>query len=68
MAAAVAQLSFSVHIYEQQWLLRRTLRSNVFVTLIRTPHVKRTSMTITYTVYINYIETILIYAKVANLC
>ena len=53
VTTAVGHLSISVHISEQQWLPRRTLRSNVFATLIGIPYVKRTSMTITYTVYIN---------------
>ena len=63
VTTAVAQLSISVHISEQQWLLRRTLRSNVFDTLIGTPYVKRTSMTIIYTVHINFVQSILIHAK-----
>ena len=46
VTAAVVQLSISVHIYEQQWLLRRTLRSHVFVTLVRLTQVIHTSVTI----------------------
>ena len=42
----------------QLWLLRHTLQSKVFVTLVRFTLVKRTSMTIIYTVYINYAKTI----------
>jgi hypothetical protein len=60
---AVVQLSLSVQIYEQQWLPRRTLWSNVFVTLIGIPNVKRTITTIIYTVYINYVQTMLIHVE-----
>ena len=37
VTTAVVQLSISVHISEQQWLLRRTLRSNVFATIVNIP-------------------------------
>ena len=59
VTTAVVQLSISA----QQWLLRRTLRYNVFVMLIGIPYVKHTITTITYTVYINYVQTMLIHAK-----
>jgi hypothetical protein len=59
VTTVVVQLS----IYEQQWLLRRTLRYNVFVILIGIPDVKHTITTIIYTVYINYVQTMLTHVE-----
>jgi hypothetical protein len=63
LTTVVAQLSISVHISEQQWLLRRTLRYNVFVTIVSIPYGILTIVTIIYTVYINYVQTMLIHVN-----